>query len=90
MINYDVPAAKFYQDGKYESDPETYLHRIGRTGRFGAPGIALTLWDRETDKQILDDIIKHYDMGDSVKELEGPDHLKDLLRELNEWSLIQK
>jgi hypothetical protein len=27
-------------------------------------------------------------MGDSVKELEGPDHLKDLLRELNEWSLI--
>jgi hypothetical protein len=29
-------------------------------------------------------------MGDSVKELEGPDHLKDLLRELNEWSLIQK
>jgi ATP-dependent RNA helicase DDX19/DBP5 len=25
-----------------EADPETYLHRIGRTGRFGRVGVALT------------------------------------------------
>lgn len=24
------------------ADPETYLHRIGRTGRFGRVGVALT------------------------------------------------
>jgi ATP-dependent RNA helicase DbpA len=32
VINYDIPA-----------DPDTYLHRIGRTGRAGRKGMALTL-----------------------------------------------
>ena len=45
VINYDVPARK----GPYETevgDPEMYLHRIGRAGRFGIEGIAITLIDR--------------------------------------------
>ena len=32
VINHDVP-----------SDPDTYMHRIGRTGRAGRDGLALTL-----------------------------------------------
>jgi ATP-dependent RNA helicase DeaD len=32
VVNYDVP-----------SDPETYVHRVGRTGRAGREGVALTL-----------------------------------------------
>lgn len=34
------------------ADPETYLHRIGRTGRFGRVGVAITFvynkqsWDQ--------------------------------------------
>jgi ATP-dependent RNA helicase DeaD len=32
VVNYDVP-----------SDPEAYLHRIGRTGRAGRKGVAVTL-----------------------------------------------
>jgi ATP-dependent RNA helicase DeaD len=32
VINYDIP-----------QDPESYVHRIGRTGRAGREGIALTL-----------------------------------------------
>lgn len=32
VINYDVPSA-----------PEAYLHRIGRTGRLGRSGVAITL-----------------------------------------------
>ena len=48
VINYDVPAIKF--EGKSIADPEIYLHRIGRTGRFGANGIALTIYDRDIDK----------------------------------------
>ncbi len=31
VINYDIP-----------QDPESYVHRIGRTGRYGAQGVALT------------------------------------------------
>lgn len=33
VINYDVPT--FKPMGKVMGDSETYLHRIGRTGRFG-------------------------------------------------------
>ena len=32
IINYDLP-----------DEPESYVHRIGRTGRNGAEGIAITL-----------------------------------------------
>lgn len=38
VINYDVPT-----DGQGKPDPETFLHRVGRTGRFGKVGVALTL-----------------------------------------------
>lgn len=34
VVNYDIPEV----DGI--ADPETYLHRIGRTGRFGRVGVA--------------------------------------------------
>lgn len=36
VVNYDLPIT-----------PEIYVHRIGRTGRAGAAGLAITLCDRE-------------------------------------------
>ncbi|KAJ1723833.1 RNA helicase required for poly(A+) mRNA export [Coemansia erecta] len=36
VINYDIPV-----DGDNRPDPETYLHRIGRTGRFGRTGASV-------------------------------------------------
>ena len=36
VINYEIP-----------NEPETYVHRIGRTGRAGANGIALSFCDME-------------------------------------------
>jgi len=36
VVNYDLP-----------NEPETYVHRIGRTARAGAAGIAISLVDRE-------------------------------------------
>ena len=38
VIQFDMPVKK---GGHY--DPETYLHRVGRTGRFGRPG-AIGRW----------------------------------------------
>lgn len=45
------------------ADPETYLHRIGRTGRFGKKGTAITLIDSEEPWQQgqLRDIEKHWE-----------------------------
>jgi ATP-dependent RNA helicase RhlE len=46
VINYEVP-----------NIPETYVHRIGRTGRAGANGISFTFCDAE-EKELIDDIQK--------------------------------
>ncbi|AEE48071.1 DEAD/DEAH box helicase [Haliscomenobacter hydrossis] len=46
VINYDLP-----------NIPETYVHRIGRTGRAGASGIALSFCDSE-ERAYLRDISK--------------------------------
>jgi ATP-dependent RNA helicase RhlE len=43
VINYDIP-----------NIPETYVHRIGRTGRAGASGIAVSFCDKEERKYIRD------------------------------------
>lgn len=52
VVNYDVPV--MHEGRNSYGDPETYLHRIGRTGRFGTKGIALTLLDRPIDKTFFD------------------------------------
>ncbi len=46
VINYEIP-----------NIPETYVHRIGRTGRAGASGIAYSFCDAE-EKEFLRDIQK--------------------------------
>jgi ATP-dependent RNA helicase RhlE len=46
VINYELPNV-----------PETYVHRIGRTGRAGASGIAMSFCDAE-EKEFLRDIEK--------------------------------
>ena len=43
VINFDVPNV-----------PETYVHRIGRTARAGAAGIAISLCDREETAYVRD------------------------------------
>ncbi|HGG9247645.1 TPA: DEAD/DEAH box helicase [Neisseria meningitidis] len=49
VINYEMPA-----------QPEDYVHRIGRTGRTGADGVAISLMDESEQK-----------MFESIKELTG-------------------
>lgn len=37
VVNYDLPT-----DANNDPDPQTYLHRIGRTGRFGRVGVSIS------------------------------------------------
>lgn len=46
-------------DGK-TADPETYLHRIGRTGRFGRVGVALTFVHNKASWHQLYDIANYF------------------------------
>jgi ATP-dependent RNA helicase RhlE len=41
VVNYDLPRA-----------PSDYIHRIGRTGRAGESGIAITFVDHETESHL--------------------------------------
>jgi ATP-dependent RNA helicase UAP56/SUB2 len=42
VINYDMP-----------EDDDTYLHRVGRAGRFGTKGLAITFVTEQQDKDTL-------------------------------------
>ena len=55
VVNYDVPVDK---DGN--PDYETYLHRIGRTGRFGRKGTAINLISDQKSMEVLADIEEHF------------------------------
>ena len=59
VINFELPNV-----------PETYVHRIGRTGRAGASGISISFCDAE-EKAYLKDIQKL--IGKSIPVVEGHD-----------------
>ena len=63
VINYELPNV-----------PETYVHRIGRTGRAGSSGIALSFCDDE-EMEFLKDIEKLISRSIPVVE-EQPYHMK--------------
>ncbi|XP_066428763.1 ATP-dependent RNA helicase DDX25 [Eleutherodactylus coqui] len=54
VINFDLPVTV---DGL--TDYETYLHRIGRTGRFGKKGLAVNLVEKQF-MHILQDLEEHF------------------------------
>jgi ATP-independent RNA helicase DbpA len=74
VINYDLP-----------EQAETYVHRIGRTGRAGATGVAISMVQDATDRDLEDieeftgqtiDILDHRASKNST--------LDDLLKQLAE------
>jgi ATP-dependent RNA helicase DDX19/DBP5 len=57
VINYDVP-----MKGRHEEEPdaETYLHRIGRTGRFGRVGVSISFVFDKKSYTALSSIATYY------------------------------
>jgi len=55
VINYDPPT-----DREKNPDFETYLHRIGRTGRFGRKGTAINLIGDQDALNVLAAIEQHF------------------------------
>jgi len=49
VINYDMP-----------DNSNTYLHRVGRAGRFGTKGLSVTFASSDEDKVILEEIQKRF------------------------------
>lgn len=55
VVNFDLP-----MNMKGGADCETYLHRIGRTGRFGKNGLAVNMVDGPRSRGILQQIKDHF------------------------------
>ncbi|GBL87069.1 DEAD-box helicase Dbp80 [Araneus ventricosus] len=66
VVNFDLPVTV-----SKEADCETYLHRIGRSGRFGKRGIAINMVGNEQDLQVLKSIEDHF--GRRILKLDADD-----------------
>ena len=66
VVNYDLPL-----DASGKPDCETYLHRIGRTGRFGKHGLAINLVDGPKTLEIMRQIETHF--GKPILKLDADD-----------------
>jgi len=60
VINYDMP-----------ENSDTYLHRVGRAGRFGTKGLAISFVSSKEDGEVLNDVQKRFAV--SIPEL--PDEI---------------
>jgi len=49
VVNYDMP-----------ENSDTYLHRVGRAGRFGTKGLAISLVSSQEDADVLNDVQKRF------------------------------
>lgn len=66
VVNFDLP-----MDQQRRADCETYLHRIGRTGRFGKSGIAINLVDNDHAMELCKEIEQHF--GKKIQYLDTED-----------------
>lgn len=51
VINYDMSA-----------DADTYLHRVGRSGRFGTKGLAITFISSDADEEVLKTVQSRFEV----------------------------
>jgi ATP-dependent RNA helicase UAP56/SUB2 len=56
VINYDMP-----------DSADTYLHRVGRAGRFGTKGLAITFVSSSGDSEVLNQVQSRFEVD--IKEL---------------------
>jgi translation initiation factor 4A len=78
VINFDLPRNPEYRnnpDRNLKVNAEKYLHRIGRSGRFGRKGVAINLIGSHHDQELLKELEGHF----STRIEEMPSHIADLL-----------
>lgn len=73
VLNFELPNV-----------PETYVHRIGRTGRAGASGIALSFCSNE-ERSYLRDIEKLIKKSIPVKQWEGSNAVRSFEKQMSSF-----
>eukprot|EP00913_Durusdinium_trenchii_P015982 g15020.t1 len=73
---HDIPKVRFVFNYDLPSAPEDYIHRIGRTGRAGAKGYAMSFVDRSSWKEMESSSLFLMDVLKATDQKVEPD-LKD-------------
>ena len=60
----------------HRPDFETYLHRIGRTGRFGRSGLAINFVDGRRSMECVKKIEQHFGRKIEKMEIDDPDSVE--------------
>ncbi|KAH0888046.1 hypothetical protein HID58_050475, partial [Brassica napus] len=77
VINYDMP-----------DSADTYLHRVGRAGRFGTKGLAITFVASASDSEVLNQVQDRFEVD--IKELPEQIDTSTYSKRLSFLTLLQK
>lgn len=86
VINFSLPI-KFVVEGEMRNkvvDLETYLHRVGRTGRFGDFGVALNFVNSKSEVEMLETVKNYYKNQINEINLDDIDQLNKELEKIDE------
>ncbi|KAM7405207.1 hypothetical protein PAMP_012487 [Pampus punctatissimus] len=74
VVNFDLPVD---MDGN--ADNETYLHRIGRAGRFGRRGFAVNMVDGKDSMDIINQIEMHFNRRITKLDTDNLDEMENMM-----------
>jgi ATP-dependent RNA helicase DDX19/DBP5 len=81
VINYDIPDKPAPGRG-YVPDAETFLHRVGRTGRFGKVGVALTLVHDKRSWEMFRSICSELSINPTKLDTEDWDNVERVVKSI--------
>ncbi|KAL7269587.1 RNA helicase required for poly(A+) mRNA export [Rhizina undulata] len=77
VVNYDIPL-----DQNSRPDPQTYLHRIGRTGRFGRVGVSISFVHDKRSWQELNDIQQYFGVEMTRVPTDNVDEVERIIKQV--------
>ncbi|MBV7331896.1 DEAD/DEAH box helicase [Chloroflexi bacterium TSY] len=77
----DIPELSHVFQYEPPEDPESYIHRAGRTARAGATGVAVALVENIGERLLLDRIAKRYDIKLEERTLPSDEDVASIVSE---------
>ncbi|PLB43335.1 DEAD-domain-containing protein [Aspergillus steynii IBT 23096] len=80
VVNYDIP--ELHQPGarQRQADYQTYLHRIGRTGRFGRVGVSISFVSNRDEWEMLNQIQRYFNTDIQRIDTNDWDEVEDIIK----------
>lgn len=94
VVNLELP--RQYSDEKQVvgqpilADCETYLHRVGRTGRFGDHGIALNIVTDNVQEEMRKQIVEFYDIKMEEIKMESLSSINSELGNISKYNTTKR